>query len=173
MPYDFSFLPYDFSFSAPYPYLLEAIRFCFHLSSVFQLLTSKIGTMKKNQNIGKKTADNSHPTSSKNKYCLKFIDSWCNKFKFIKESRKGEGFALCTVCGSNFSVAYGGENGINRHKDTSKHKGHVDASQRQRKLTDASSATASFDQKVVKAELLFSVFFGWTQPPFEYCRSRC
>ena len=68
-------MPYDFSFSAPYPYLLEAIRFCFHLSSVFQLLTSKIGTMKKNQNIGKKTADNSHPTSSKNKYCLKFNDS--------------------------------------------------------------------------------------------------
>ena len=34
----------------------------------------------------------------------------------------------------------------------------MDASQRQRKLTDVSSATASFDKKVVKAELLFSGF---------------
>ena len=39
----------------------------------------------------------------------------------------GEGFALCTVCGSNFSVAHGGENDINRQKNTSKHKGSVNA----------------------------------------------
>ena len=54
---------------------------------------------------------------------------WCNKFKFIQKSPKGEGFALSTVCGSNFSIAHGGENDINRHKDTSKHKGYVDAAQ--------------------------------------------
>ena len=32
---------------------------------------------------------------------------------------------------SDFSVAHGGENYIIRHKDTSKHKGCVDATQRQ------------------------------------------
>ena len=98
--------------------------------------------------------------SKKKKYCVKFIDSWCNKFKFIQQSRKGEGVALCTVCGSNFSVVHGGGNHINRHKDTSKHKGYVNAAQRQRKLADigASSATANLEQKVVKAELLFSGF---------------
>ena len=59
------------------------------------------------------------------------------------------------MCGSDFSVAYGVENDINRHKDTSRHKGYVDAAQRQRKLTNfgASSATANLDKKVVKAEL--------------------
>ena len=36
-------------------------------------------------------------------------------------------YLLC--CGSNFSIAHGGENDINRHKDTSKHKGYVDAAQ--------------------------------------------
>ena len=47
-----------------------------------------------------------------------------------------------------------------QNKDTSKHKGYVNAAQRQRKLTDlgASSATANLEQKVVKAELLFSGF---------------
>ena len=32
-------------------------------------------------------------------------------------------------------VAHGGENDINRQKDTSKHKQYVDAAQQQRKLT--------------------------------------
>ena len=71
--------------------------------------------------------DNSEAApSKKKKYCGKFNYSWCSKFKFIQKSWKGEGFALCTVCGNNFSVAHGGENDINRHKDTSKHKGCVD-----------------------------------------------
>ena len=43
-------------------------------------------------------ADNSEPAPSKNKkYNVKFNDLWCNKFKFIQKSCKGEGFELCTV----------------------------------------------------------------------------
>ena len=53
----------------------------------------------------------------------------------IQKSQTGKDFALWTVCGNHFSVANGGENDINRHKGTSKHKGYVDAAQRQRKLT--------------------------------------
>ena len=53
--------------------------------------------------------------------------------------------------GSYFSVAHEGEKDINtnRNKDTSKHKGYVDAVQRQGRLTDfgASSATANLNQK--------------------------
>ena len=69
-------------------------------------------------------------------------------------------FALCTVCGSDFSVAHAGEKDINRHKDTSEHKEYVDAAQQHRKLTSfgANSTTAHLDQNVVKAELLFSGF---------------
>ena len=68
-----------------------------------------------------------------------------------------EGLALRTVCGSHFSAAHGGENFINRHKDISKHKGYIDTTQPQRKLTDfdASSAISHLDQKVVIAELFF------------------
>ena len=61
-------------------------------------------------------ADNSEPAPSKNKkYCLKFNDSWRNKFKFIQKSRKGEGFALCAMCGCAFSIEHGGENDISRY----------------------------------------------------------
>ena len=50
-----------------------------------------------------------------------------NSNLFRNPGKMGEGFALCTVCGSDFSVAHGGENDINRQKNTSKHKGYVNA----------------------------------------------
>ena len=77
----------------------------------------------------------------KKKYFVKFNDSPCNKCKFIQKSAKGEGFTLCTVCGSNFSVVHGGENNINRYKDTSKHKVYVDAVQQKKKLTDLGASS--------------------------------
>ena len=85
-------------------------------------------------------ANNSVPASSQNKeYCVKFYHLWCKKFKFIQKSWRGEGFVLRTVCGSDFSMAYGGKNDINRlgrRKYPFKHMGYVYAVQRQRKLTD-------------------------------------
>ena len=117
-----------FNFSAPYLDLLDDVKLYFHLSLIFLLLPSKIGTVKKNKNIAKKIVDNSEPApSKKRKYCVKLNHLWCNKSKFIQKPQKGEGFVLCTVCGSNFSVAHGGESNINRHKDTSTHRGYVDA----------------------------------------------
>ena len=114
-------------FSAPYLDLLDDVKLYFHLSLIFLLLPSKIGTVKKIK-ILQKRVDNSEPApSKKRKYCVKLNHLWCNKSKFIQKSQKGEGFVLCTVCGSDFSVAHGGESNINRHKDTSKHRGYVDA----------------------------------------------
>ena len=72
------------------------------------------------------------------------------------------------MCGSISNVAHGGENDINRHKDTSKHMGYLDAAQQQRKLTSfgTSSATAKLNKKAVK--VAFFWFSGWTKPPFKY-----
>ena len=60
----------------------------------------------------------------------------CNKFYLIKKSQKGEGFTLCMVCRSDFSVANREENDITRCKDTSKLTGYFNAAQQKRKLTD-------------------------------------
>lgn len=64
------------------------------------------------------------------------------------------------MCRSDLSVALGGENNTNRHKDASKHNGYVDAAEQQRKLTNfgVSWVTENFDQKVVKADLFFNGF---------------
>ena len=70
------------------------MNFFFYLSPIFRLLPSKTGTVKKIKTFKEKN------------YCVKFNNSWCNKFKFIQKSRKGEDFALCTACGSDFCAAH-------------------------------------------------------------------
>ena len=97
----------------------------------------------------------------------------CKKFKFIQKSWKGESFASCAVYGSDFSVAHGGENDINRHKDTSKHKWYVDAAQQQNNKFWCKFIDSKFKLKSSESWTAFFWFSGWTQPPFEYCRSCC
>ena len=106
-------------------------------------------------------ADNTvEPAPKKKKYLVKFNDAWCSKYIFIRKSRKGEHFAPCTICGSDFSIGRGGQNDISKHNATETHKKYVEAETKQRKLIDftASSATANLDEKVTKAEILFSGF---------------
>ena len=69
---------------------------------------------------------------------------------------------MCTVCGCNFSIEHEGENDINKHKSTPKHKQFFDSTQNQKKLTNwgASRATANLDEKVTKSELLFAGFLA-------------
>ena len=83
-----------------------------------------------------------------------------NKKNCVKFNDRIQIHSEIAVCGSIFSIGHGGENDINRHKDTSNHKRYVDAAQQQRKLTEfgASLVTANLKQKVVKAELCFSGF---------------
>ena len=99
-----------FGFSAPYPYFLGDIKFCFHLIPILWLLPSKIGSMKKIKTFQKDWRQ-CRVSSVKEKEILCEI-KW---FIFIQESWTGEGFALCTVCENDFSVAHGGEKNINRH----------------------------------------------------------
>ena len=135
-------------------------RILFSFKANFPIITKYYRYHEKNRNIAQKTATNSEPAPSKNKiYYVKFNNSQCYKCKFIQKSRKVEGFTLCTMCGSDFSIAQEEKMiSVDRYKETSKHKGYVDAAQRQRKSTNfgASSVTANLNQKVLKAELLFS-----------------
>ena len=52
------------------------------------------------------------------KYLVKFNESWSQKFRSFQKSRKGENYALCIVCGCDFSIGNGGENDINKHNST-------------------------------------------------------
>ena len=60
-----------------------------------------------------------------------FLGSYTTKWQCVKQSRAKNvpGYAFCTVCGCDFSVAHGGKNDVRRHIDSAKHKDNTVAAQ--------------------------------------------
>ena len=65
--------------------------------------------------------------NKKKKYLVKFKNSWPSKFRYIRKCFKGDNFAQCTICRSDFSVGHGGENYITKHNATPKNKESVES----------------------------------------------
>ena len=141
-----------FRFAALYPYPLDDIEF-FNYYQVKLVPWIKLKDCKKD---GRQFS----ASSVKEQEILCDIQRFVmQQIQFLEKSRKSEGFALCAVCGSNFSIEHGRENDTNRHKDTSKHEGYVNAAQQQKKLTNfgACSVTANLTKTLSKLNCLFLV----------------
>ena len=53
----------------------------------------------------------------------------------MKPSRKGDTYALCTLCRNDFSIAHGGSNDITKHIKTAKHLSFGKATESSRPIT--------------------------------------
>ena len=87
---------------------------------------------------------------------------WAGKYSCVKKSCKGEKSAFCTMCANNFGIGYGGENAIKWHLETSKNKSNITSLKLSCSLTDwqSSTETNKLDEKVTRAETLFSGFIA-------------
>ena len=95
----------------------------------------------------------------KKKYLVNFNTKWSDKHSFIKQLRKGDTFAFCEFCHSNFSVGHGGENNVNKYIATPKHREYYDATKGQKKLTNwTSSLPKHLEKQAIRAEVLLSGF---------------
>ena len=65
----------------------------------------------------------------------KYLIEWATTYNFVKKSRKGEKFAICKTCGNNFGIAYGRENNIKGHLETSKYKSNITSLKSSHSLT--------------------------------------
>ena len=74
------------------------------------------------------------PESKKKNYLVKFKYSWRSKLRYIRKSFKGDNFAQCSICRSDFSVGHGGENYITKHNATPKNKESVKSQVKQKKI---------------------------------------
>ena len=73
--------------------------------------------------------------------------------------RKGDTFAFCEFCHSNFSVGHGGENNMNKYIATLKHREYCDGTKGQKKLTNwTSSLLKHLEKQAIRAEVLLSGF---------------
>ena len=95
------------------------------------------------------------------KYLVNFNTKWSNKHPCIKQSRKGDTFAFCEFCHSNFSIGYGGENDVKKHIATPKHREYCDATKGQKKLTNWTSSSAKqLEKQAIRADTFLWIFSG-------------
>lgn len=50
-----------------------------------------------------------------------FNTDWLKVFDFLHRSKKGEQYAFFMFCHTDFSISHGGENDIEKYRDTEKH----------------------------------------------------
>ena len=62
------------------------------------------------------------PPRKRKRYNSKFQTEWIKEYDFLTKSDKGECYTFCTVCSIHFSVAHGGRNDVDRHRETEGHK---------------------------------------------------
>jgi hypothetical protein len=55
-------------------------------------------------------------------YPYTFTDSMAKDFPYITKSKKGNGYAHCTVCKCEICVKWRGKSALSRHQNTAKHK---------------------------------------------------
>ena len=101
--------------------------------------------------------------SKEKKYLEKFTnqaDKWSTQYPFLKQLTRGETYALCKTCNTDFSIGHGGDNDVKKHLKLKKHLESVKALKSSQKMTSflSSESTSALDENVMKAELLFAGF---------------
>ena len=91
------------------------------------------------------------------------MTAWHDEFYFIKHSRKGNKFAFCEFCRTDFSINHGVHSDVTKHVGTAKHKGNAKDVQSSRSLAmflpgSSQSSTDNITQSVINAETLFQGF---------------
>lgn len=94
-------------------------------------------------------------SAKKIKYHSSFQQAFTKEFPCIISSKKGSTFAMCTVCNCEFSVAHGGKTDVVKHVNTKKHLEKAASIEKNEKI---SFFAETRDQKVIKAECLFTAF---------------
>ena len=74
-------------------------------------------------------------------------DKWSVDYPFLKTSKRGENYAHCTICNTDFCIGHGGENDVKRHITLNKHIEAVSALKSTQRLSNffpGNTANATF-----------------------------
>ena len=107
------------------------------------------------------------PPKKRRRYYSSFNNEWIKTYDFVLKSKKGESYAFCTICSADFSINHGGKYGIEKHRDTDKHKQFFKLRAENVKMRSFFTSSASSDvNHVTKAEVLFCEYLAEHNLPF-------
>ena len=102
------------------------------------------------------SASEASPPRKKAKRVCHFQDSWTELFPGIKKSSKGDLYARCTYCSSDFLVSHGGKSDVSTHVAGTEHKKAFASSTTSRSILSMFNAGNSNQQ--IEAEVRWSMF---------------
>lgn len=107
------------------------------------------------------------PPRKRKRYYSKFNADWLKAFDFLHRSKKGEQYAFCTFCHTDFSISHGGKNDIEKHRDTEKHRDSYKRRFQQSTLkTMFNKDSGGMEDKVCQAEVMFVEYLVEHNLPF-------
>nr|XP_042899054.1 uncharacterized protein LOC122269520 [Parasteatoda tepidariorum] len=94
----------------------------------------------------------------KKTYFQSYKNSYTAEFPCIKKSNKGEKYAYCTICFSDFLISHGGRNDIHRHVTGPNHAKNIENAENNQRLSKFFKPPDNVQDEVMRAELLFTSF---------------
>ena len=102
-------------------------------------------------------SDTENSVTKRRKRGCKYQPEW--KGSGILRSSRGNSFARCEFCNTDFNISHGGVNDVKRHLATSKHQQCLNAASRSRQITTIlHSQQSPVEDAVTRAEVLFAEF---------------
>ena len=112
----------------------------------------------------KRVADKAAGNLLKKRYAQKFKDSYTAKYPCVIASKKGTGYAFCTICVSDFSIEHGGINDCGNHVDGPRHEQNAKMKKSQPSMLTMLKVTTDeqkdLQDKITAAELVFADFIA-------------
>lgn len=107
-------------------------------------------------------------TKKKTKYQQKFKEEYSSRFPEIKKSRKGEAYAFCSRCNTDFCISHGGAYDIKRHTNSAAHKSNVNSvglKPIQSFFTKPEAETENLQLQTTRAEAMICHFIAESNLP--------
>ena len=100
------------------------------------------------------------PSKKKARRECHFDSGWIQEFSGIRKSSKGNTYAQCSFCSSDFSISHGGRNDVTTHVGGKHHQEAIRASSSSRSLSSmfTSSSRSSLAESTIEAEVRWAMF---------------
>ena len=88
----------------------------------------------------------------------KYVDKWETEFDWATGTPRDAYIAVCKLCNADINVSSSGKTALFQHQLKQKHKQHEKEQENQNRIFGFVKRTDNFEDKVVDAEIRWSVF---------------
>ena len=131
-----------------------------------KIILGKMSSGRK-RSISGLAASSIEPNAKRKRYFCTYQKDWESKFKWIKGSDRGSSNAFCTLCSTPIYIESSAKSDVIKHAKTQNHLKLVSFQNQSKPISSfLPGANSTLNDKIIKAETLFSNFVAEHNLPF-------